>query len=41
MNIFILQGSGGTHLKHGRKYDHCFYCKFLADSDSKRIVKIG
>ena len=39
INIWILQGSGETHLRCGGKYYTQFYVKSLADFDSDKFWK--
>ena len=38
----VLQGSVGTCVNYGRKFIEFFtYCKFTAENDGNRILKIG
>jgi len=37
----VLQGSVGTCVNYGRIFIDFFYCKFTAERDGKRILKIG
>ena len=39
--FYISQGSAATYVRCGGKRDMGIYCKFLAESNSERIVKIG
>jgi len=41
MSTTVLQGSVATRVNHSKIFNDFFYCKFTAECDGKRILKIG
>ena len=41
LSTTVLQGSVATRMNYGKIFNDFLYCKFTAQCDGKRILKIG